>query len=294
VPFGSKFRHTLGNLVVFRKSPADIYHITGHIHYLALLFSPENTVLTIHDLRFLNAKGRLRRWLLKKLYLDIPVRRLKYITAISKHTKDEIIANMACDPAKIRILDVPAFDHLDSTKRKEFDKYEPVLLQVGTMPNKNLENLVMAISGLRCKLKIIGKLSKGQLDLLERSDVRFENAADLSADQMLAEYRKSDVVTFCSTYEGFGLPIIEAQAVGVPVITSDISPMSETSGGAACLVDPNNVRSIRNGVRKILDDDRYRNELIDAGFANAKRFAPSRVALQYESLYKEIADSAIQ
>src|SRR6476620_11730021 len=63
VPYGNRFTDTLLNLLLFRKKPADVYHITGHIHYLALLFAPRNTILSIMDVRFLYIKPGLRRWL---------------------------------------------------------------------------------------------------------------------------------------------------------------------------------------------------------------------------------------
>lgn len=291
VPFGPKFRHTIGNLLLFRKRHADIYHITGHIHYLALLFSPKETVLTIHDLRFLKAEGRIRRWIVKKLYLDLPVRRLKYVTAVSKNTKDEIVANLACDPAKIRIIDVPVFGRNGPASKRAFNRSDPTLLQVGTMPNKNLESIVRSISGIPCKLRIIGALSRDQRQLLRSANIRFENAADLSDEEMWSEYYNADIVTFCSTYEGFGLPIIEAQAAGKPVVTSNLSPMRETSGAAACLVDPFNIISIRDGIKRVIEDDSYRNELVAAGFENAERFRPEPVASQYAKLYIEVAEN---
>ena len=82
-PFGTRAKDTFLNLLFFRKRPADIYHATGHINYIALLLPPERSVLSIMDLRFIHGKSRLRNLILKKLYLDLPVRRIKYITTIS-------------------------------------------------------------------------------------------------------------------------------------------------------------------------------------------------------------------
>lgn len=93
---------------------------------------------------------------------------------------------------------------------------------------------------------------------------------------------------FPSTYEGFGLPIIEAQATGRPVLTSKLEPMSSVAGDAACLVDPYSVESIRAGVKKIIENESYRNELIEKGFKNVERFQLKNVTKQYIDLYQEL------
>ena len=294
LPFGVRSFDTFRNLLFFRKGPADIYHITGHVNYIALLLPPSHTVLTMHDLRFLQTKQPIRRAVLKKLYLDIPLRRLRYITAVSEHTKLEIIENTGCDPSKIRVIAVPITIEPSPCGSKAFDKEDPQILQVGTMPNKNVERLITALVGIRCKLRIIGKLSEAQRHLLNESRIRFENVAGLSNSEMTAEYKGSDIVAFCSTYEGFGLPIVEAQALGKPVITSNISPMTETSGGAACLVDPFDVESIRRGIERTINDDEFRQEIVQAGVANASRFRADEIAQRYEKLYEEIARDSAQ
>src|SRR5690606_30911378 len=96
LPYGNSAFDVPRNIFAFHRSRADIYHITGHIHYMALLFPPRNTVLTIHDVRFLDEPSPLKRFVLKQLFLDRPVKRLKYVTAISEKTKREIILATGC------------------------------------------------------------------------------------------------------------------------------------------------------------------------------------------------------
>ncbi len=91
-----------------------------------------------------------------------------------------------------------------------------------------------------------------------------------------------------SLHEGFGLPILEAQATGRPVLTSQLEPMASISGGAACLVDPTNSESIRSGLLRIIEDRSYRNDLVDRGFKNVNRFQLKNVARQYYELYIEL------
>lgn len=290
LPFGNRFLDTIRNLLLFRSSPADVYHITGQVHYMALLFSRRNTILSIMDVRFLYRPAGLRRWLLKKLYLDWPTRRLDVITAISEETKREIVAHTGCSPEKIHVLDLPLTPSGRNPSEEPFGTAEPVILQVGTMENKNVPNLAIALNGLNCRLRIIGPLSDEQIRVLNKNNVRYENLLDLNEDEVWDEYENADIVTFCSLYEGFGLPIIEAQSLGKPVVTSDRSPMTETAGpNGALFADPLDPWSIRAAIDRIIANAGLRQNLREAGLTNIERFRPERVAAGYEALYRNLA-----
>jgi glycosyltransferase involved in cell wall biosynthesis len=98
------------------------------------------------------------------------------------------------------------------------------------------------------------------------------------------------MVLFASTYEGFGMPIVEANTVGRPVITSNLLSMPEVAGDAALIVNPYNVDEIRNGIIKIIEDDEYRNQLINNGFRNAERFSLRNISEEYLKLYNKMFD----
>jgi len=287
-PYGNHLFDTIRNLLFFRKREADLYHLTGQIHYLALRFQPRNTVLSIMDVRFLYRPPGFRRWLLKKLYLDWPVKRLNYLTAISEQTKSEIVKYTGCDESKITVLDLPLVIERDDQPARVFNGANPTILQVGTMENKNIPTLARALKGVNCTLRIIGKMTDEQRVVLSENQVKYENTCDLSDEQLREEYRRADIVAFCSLYEGFGLPIIEAQSMRKPVISSNISPMIETSGKAAYLADPKDAASIREGILTIIRDSEYRDKLVADGLANIKRFAGEVVARQYEEYYEKI------
>jgi glycosyltransferase involved in cell wall biosynthesis len=104
------------------------------------------------------------------------------------------------------------------------------------------------------------------------------------------EYRNADIVAFCSTYEGFGLPIIEAQAMRTPVVVSNLSPMNAVAGAGAAFVDPYEVASIRAGILKIIDDAEYRDDVVRTGTNNSKRFDSADIALQYADIYRQIIE----
>jgi glycosyltransferase involved in cell wall biosynthesis len=289
--FGNQFSGVLKNLLFFRKPEADIYHVTGHVHYIALVLPANKTILTIHDLGFLHTRKGLRRALLKKLFLDLPVKKLKYITAVSEATKREIIKYTNCVEEKIRVIENPLGENFFSTEKKTFNQKCPTILQIGTSPNKNLANLIKALKGLNCRLKIIGKLDEASIAYLRDNQIQYENKFDLDDAEIKNEYRKADIVTFCSTFEGFGLPIIEAQAMRVPVVTSDISPLKEVAGDAAFLANPNDYMSIQSGILKIIGDEKYREDLIEKGILNIERFRPQKISSLYENLYREISEA---
>ncbi|MFN0277744.1 MAG: glycosyltransferase family 4 protein [Pyrinomonadaceae bacterium] len=288
MPFGTGIFGILMNLLFFRPQPADIYHITGQIHYIALRMPKKKTVLTVHDLVFLHRRKGLRRFVLKWLFLKLPLQRLRFVTAISQSTKDEILKFVSTDKAKIRVIENPLIDGFEPDAVKPFDQNCPVILQIGTAENKNLRNLIHAIRGINCKLRIIGRLDDRISDMLRSSDIVYENDIELGQNKIVEEYRNADILTMCSTYEGFGLPIIEAQAMRKPVITSNRSPMKEVAGRGACLVDPDNPENIRSGLLRLINDPQYRSELIEEGASNILRFDAQKIAAQYADVYNEV------
>jgi glycosyltransferase involved in cell wall biosynthesis len=123
------------------------------------------------------------------------------------------------------------------------------------------------------------KLLKGQ---------SYELASSLSFEELIQKYRQADVLMLCSTLEGFGMPIIEAQAIGRAVITSNCSSMPEVAGDGALLVDPLSVKSMREGLRKLISDSDLREKLIQKGFENVKRFDPKNISDKYFDLYQSL------
>lgn len=288
LPYINNLSGMLKNFLFFRRQKADIYHVTGHIHYISLILPPGKTILTIHDLAFLHTRAGIRRFVLKKVLLDFPLRKLNFITAVSKATKNEIIAQTNCDADKIRVIENPVDEIFFAGLEKEFNAECPTILQIGTEAHKNLPNLIKAVDGIDCRLVIIGQMTSELRSLLDEKQIKYENKYNLDDQAVQSEYQKADIVTFCSFYEGFGLPIVEAQAMRAPVITSDIEPMKGVAGEGAYLADPNDFLSIRAGIRRIIDDKIFRENLIQKGLKNVERFHPDRIAAKYEALYEEM------
>jgi glycosyltransferase involved in cell wall biosynthesis len=111
----------------------------------------------------------------------------------------------------------------------------------------------------------------------------------LTDEELVAAYRRSDMVVFASLYEGFGLPILEAQAMGRPVITSNFGAMREAAGDGALLVDPYSVEEIRAAILRIKNEPGLREDLVRKGRENAERFRADAIALEYAQIYRGLA-----
>lgn len=283
LPYGYGVAAIIKNLLFFRPRPADVYHITGDVHYIALRLPSRKTVLTIHDLVFLHRRTGFKRWLLRKLFLVFPTARAARITAISQATRDEIVAEIPVLKGSIRVIHDPLIDGFNAEPLKPFNAEKPVILQIGTSPNKNVETLVEALQGLSCHLRIIGVADSPRL--IGRP-VDYSAKSKLDEFEIVDEYRNADIVTFCSTYEGFGLPIIEAQAMRKPVVTSNIPPMNDIAGEGAVLVDPNDPNAIRAAIEKIRDDAGFRQTVIEKGIENVKRFDSGGIARDCGAVYQ--------
>lgn len=277
----------LYNILEAASRQGDINHVAGDVHFLTYLLTKRKTLLTVLDCVFSQNPSWLKRSLLHIFWYTIPVRRAALISVISEATKTELLKHVKCDPARIRVVPVgisPGFQRYDKT----FNAIKPRILQIGTGPNKNLLRTCKALRGIHCHLRIVGGLSPNQLSALEENGIEYTNVWGLSEEEVVAEYTQCDLMVFPSTYEGFGMPILEANAIGRPVVTSNILSMPEVAGDAACLVDPYDASSIRRGVLQVITDEVYREDLVIKGYLNVRRFDIEKIAQMYVDLYREI------
>lgn len=268
-----------------RNRQSAINHITGDIHFISLFLKKSRTILTIHDIGILNEGNFLKRFIIKKFWFDWPIRRVTYLTVISEFTRCELMRACKVPPEKIFVINNCIAENYQYFP-KEIITETPAILHIGTKSNKNLTRLINAIENINCKLLIVGKLNTEQLSLLENKNIVYENYVNLSQPELLALYVKSDILAYVSTYEGFGMPLVEANAVGRPVLSSNIEPIRSVASDAALLVDPFNENEIREGIKRIITDNVLRNRLIKNGLENAKKYRAKKVANQYSEVYK--------
>jgi glycosyltransferase involved in cell wall biosynthesis len=288
VPFyTSGLLSILRNVLFIKFKKADVFHITGDVHYLVLGLPRSKTILTIHDCVFLQNYTGIKLKILKWLLLDMPVKRASIITTISENSRKDILRHSKCNPDKIVVIPNPLNEKIYHTP-KEFNEYEPVILFIGSTANKNLDRVITALTGINCRLEIVGKISDEQLGRIKETGLKHNLSYGLSEQELAAKYASADIILFPSLYEGFGLPIIEGQKAGRVVITSNISPMAEIAGKGAMLVDPFATDSIANAVKNVINDAGVREALIAEGFQNIKQFDASHIAQQYAQLYFRI------
>jgi glycosyltransferase involved in cell wall biosynthesis len=277
----------LWSTIAVRKSPnADVYHITGDTHFLIWgLKRKRKKVLTIHDLGFIKDTRGLKRKILTYFWLTGPMKRADAVTTVSTATKNDILRFFPTWRKKIHVIPT-VIDTRFTFHEKAFNVECPTILLLGSAPNKNLRRVLEATKGLNVHLSIIAQLNEEEIKLLEGQS--YERSSSLSFEELIQKYHQADVLMLCSTLEGFGMPIIEAQAIGRAVITSNCSSMPEVAGNGALLVDPLSVQSMREGLQKLISDKDLREELIQEGFKNVKRFDPKTISDKYFELYQSL------
>lgn len=285
----SSIRDIFTNIFQARAAQSEVNHITGDIYYVMIGLNKSSTVLTIHDCVFKKqySKWNPKYWIINWLWYQLPVRRCNMITTISEKTKKEVMELTGISGDKIKII--PNFyDPRLSFVPKTFNSNCPRILQIGTKANKNLPRIIKALNGINCELDIVGPLTEGIKKLLKENNVKYLCGSNIPFEELKKKYEEADMVLFISTYEGFGMPIIEANVVGRPLITSNLLPMNEIAQDSALKVNPYDVLEIKLTIMQLIADAALRQQLIKNGLMNAERYNVNTVANKYTSLYESM------
>lgn len=264
----------------------DIIHITGTEHYLIPFLLRNKVVVTVHDLgRLFNLKG-LRRW--RYWLMQVAVLKLaNAVTCISSKTFQEIEKYISIKKERMIVISNPV-DNNFIFSPKEFNSDFPTILHIGTKPNKNLTRSIIALHDIKCKLRIVGRVLQSDINLLQILNINNSIVYDLSDDEIVQEYQNADIINFPSYYEGFGMPIIEGQAIGRLVITSNIEPMVSVANGGAIVCNPYDIESIHEAYLKAINDRNYRENIIKVGEENVENYRLENITEKYFNLYKSL------
>ena len=273
-----------------RALETDILHITGDIHFAALAWpkwrrNRPQVVLTIHDIGFIHDHTGWKRWLMKKIWITWPLRCVDQLVTVSEATKEHVLKEATWfDTTQIAVIPTVVPQHFQPRKA-EPNNPKPIALHIGVAENKNLRRHAEALRGLDVHLRIIGEPSDAYYRMLKQFGVEYSTQSKLTDAEMQEACATSDFLLFASTLEGFGMPILEAQMVGLPVITSNINPMNEVAGDGAELCDPLDSNAIRGCIERVTSDAQLRKTLIQKGATNCKRFSPEESARMMQQLY---------
>ena len=291
-----------------KKLDLDIYH--GLSHELPIWIENSNikTIVTIHDLIYLRYPEYYHR-IDRKIYNQKFRRACKVATkihAISEQTKQDLITYFFIPEEKIKVIYQsinPVFyervgEEQKQEMRKKYQLPQKFILSVGTVePRKNLLGLLegMIVTKMYVPLVVVGKLTDYQHKVqkfieadLNRLEVFF--LSQIQDDELSVLYQMAEVMVYPSFFEGFGLPVAEAQASGCPVITSYTSSLPEVGGDAALYVNPLRPDAIGKALAKVLTDSTKRESLISNGLINAQQYTPANFARQLKHLYTTLLD----
>jgi group 1 glycosyl transferase len=247
----------------------------------------KNKVTVIHSLSFLNKEWN--SFLFHNMYkflIPLIIKNSKFIFTVSNYTKQEILSYYKNIYNLHRNIDVIYNSYIVRSKNNIVSNIfngniEEYILYVGSVSkSKNIVNLIEAINNINSKNKkillyIVGgcdqKIFRSS-DIASNEYVRFVGQIN-DENILMAYYQNATAFIFPSLYESFGIPPIEAQACGCPVLCSGTTSLPEICGSGALYFDPTNIYDIETKIELILDNKNLQNELRAKGFENIKRFS---------------------
>ncbi|MFH1905188.1 MAG: glycosyltransferase family 1 protein [bacterium] len=277
-------------------------------HYNIPVIYEGEMIVTVHDLihlifpQFL--KSRAAYFYAKSLFKLMAIR-AKKIIAVSESTKADIVNYLGVKEDKVIVIynGVSEIFKKDASQeeceklRHKLNLHAKYILNVSNMKaHKNIETLIEAYSklrekGIEQKLLLVGG-EKERVEELQIYSEQFNVAEDVICIQNIdfedlpPLYQICDVFVFPSLYEGFGLPLVEAMASRVPVVTSNVSSMPEVVGNAGITVEPNDVDSLAKAIEKIISDSKLRENMIKMGIKQIEKFNWQDTARKTLDVYK--------
>ena len=280
----SSLRFLVKNIIYSRRLRYDLIHVTGDCHYVLPFLRAKKKILTIHDLGILHDKGRLKKIFFLVFWFYLPIIFSSSITVISRSVYLEVISLFPYSWVKDKLYVVPnplpVLTLPPLSKNSCLSDFMTVLV-IGSTQNKNLKR-IFRVLGRRRDVKVIyvGRYSTAIMKEMQRVDNLIVHQ-DVDQERLEGFYRRSDVLLFPSLYEGFGLPILEAQYYGCNVITSSLDVLRWVGGPNCIYVNPLDDGSIDGGLDIAFQ---HRGKFIDHS-ASLKRFDRAKIVQKLISLY---------
>lgn len=284
--------------------PPDVLFVPAHT---VPFIHPQRSVVTVHGLEYEESPGSYPWW--DRLYMRAVVRFschvAEAVVSVSENTKRDLVRLYGVPKEKIRVVyeGKPEKKSKVEGQRSKVGKMEkPYILFIGRIEErKNVRRIVGAFEilkrrdGIPHRLVLAGRPGYGYGDI-SRTIGRSSYRDDIVETGYVDERRKAellsgaDVFVFPSLYEGFGLPVVEAQMAGIPVVTSTSSSLPEIGGDGALYADPTSIGSIADGIGRILSDPAFRDGILWKGRTNADRFDWDRCATEIAGILRPSDD----
>ncbi|HCR1009026.1 glycosyltransferase family 1 protein [Enterobacter roggenkampii] len=278
------------NIALLNK--ADLIFLPG---YIPPLFSSKRYIVTIHDLNHLDIDDNSSFF--KKLFYNYFIKRGCHkaykIFTVSEFSKERIAKWSGVEPDKIITVFNGVSEEFNIDVRPMELGYEYLLCIGNRKTHKNEHRIISAFAKAEINPSIKLVFSGNPSDNLEKLIMecglgeRVNFLGFISDHDLPSLYKGSKGLVFPSLYEGFGLPVVEAMACGVPVLTSTTSSLPEVAGNAAILVEPTSVDAITDGITKLVNDSILREQLISEGLIRAQKFTWQNVINKIEMAFKE-------
>lgn len=274
--------------------------------YTSPIYFPCPTVVSLPDLNF-KALGRmmtLQRRMMLRLIVRQAVLRSNKVVTISSFSREEILNNYHIPAEKVVVTHLAADNHEFDAQSDDKPLMLPglpdlnvpyILVFSSSTANKNLARVIEAflqakkVHGLTHKLLLVGHhcaKGNGPQIACRNSDVHWTGY--LERGILLAVLKRAEFMVFASFYEGFGLPVLEAMAAGVPVVCSRSASLPEIAGDASIFFDPYSVDEMAASIALVAGDPKLRQTMRQKGIENAERFSWAQTARQTVGVYDEI------